>query len=88
MGSGTTLVACELINRGMWDEFKLNVNETAKGVRWNIKSIGIEIVPEFVEIARKRLSVFGELLDVFFNDEHTIKTKEDENWKTIFLNKN
>jgi DNA modification methylase len=64
MGSGTTLVACELINRGMWDEFKLNVNETAKRVKWNIKSIGIEIVPEFIEIAKKRLSVFSETLDI------------------------
>jgi len=54
-GSGTTLLAAELINRGMWSSFRLPVNEIAKSQKWNIKYIGFEIVPEYIEIAYKRL---------------------------------
>ena len=57
-GAGTTLLACELINKKMWEEFKLQVNEYAKKVDWRLKWIGIEIVPEYVEIAEKRLKPY------------------------------
>lgn len=54
-GAGTTALAVEYINHGMWDKFKLYVNPLAKRQRWNLKWIGIEIVREYCEIARKRL---------------------------------
>jgi len=54
-GSGTTLLTCELINRKMWNEFKVEVNEKAKRQDWNLKWIGIEINPEYCEIAKERL---------------------------------
>ena len=57
-GSGTTLLACELINRKMWDEFRIPVNEYARKVDWRLKWIGIEIVPEYVKIAEERLKPF------------------------------
>ena len=57
-GSGTTLVACELINRKMWDEFKIQVNECARKVDWRLKWIGIEINPEYAKIAEERLKPF------------------------------
>ena len=57
-GSGTTLLCCELINHGMWDKFKIYVNDLAKKVKWNLKWIGIDINPEYCEIARKRLEPF------------------------------
>ena len=54
-GAGTTLLACELINKRMWEEFRLPVNDYAKKVDWRLKWIGIEIVSDYVEIAEKRL---------------------------------
>jgi len=57
-GSGTTLVACELINRRMWDEFRIPVNEYARKTDWRLKWIGIEINPEYAKIAEERLKPF------------------------------
>lgn len=57
-GSGTTLVACELINRKMWDEFRIFVNEFARKTDWNLKWIGIEINPDYAKLARQRLKPF------------------------------
>jgi len=57
-GSGTTLLAAELINHGRWDEFRIPVNEYARRTKWNLKWIGIDINPEYCEIARKRLEPF------------------------------
>jgi DNA modification methylase len=57
-GSGTVAVTCELINRGMWDEFRIPVNETAKSVKWNLKWILIEINPEYCKLAEERLKPF------------------------------
>ena len=64
-GSGTTLLCCELINRKMWYQFKLPVNNIAQKTNWNLKWIGIDINPEYCEISRKRLSQFPSKLDVF-----------------------
>jgi len=58
VGSGTTCLACELINRQLWDKLGYTPNETAKKTRWNLKWIGIEINPEYVEIAKKRLKPY------------------------------
>jgi DNA modification methylase len=57
-GSGTVAYTCELINRGMWDEFRIYVNENAKRIKWNLKWIMIEINPEYCKIAEKRLEPF------------------------------
>ena len=57
-GSGTVAYTCELINRGMWDEFRVYVNETAKRIKWNLKWIMIEINPEYCKIMEKRLEPF------------------------------
>jgi DNA modification methylase len=57
-GSGTVAYTCELINRGMWDEFRIHVNDTAKRIKWNLKWIMIEINPEYCEIMEKRLGQF------------------------------
>ena len=57
-GSGTTLLACNLINFKMWDEFRIPVNDYARKTDWNLRWIGIEINPEYVEIAMKRLEPF------------------------------
>lgn len=57
-GSGTTLLACNLINFKMWDEFRIPVNDYARKTDWNLRWIGIEINPEYVEIAMKRLKPF------------------------------
>jgi len=57
-GSGTVAYTCELINRGMWDEFRIQVNNIAKNVKWNIKWILIEISPEYCKLAEKRLEPF------------------------------
>jgi DNA modification methylase len=57
-GSGTVAYTCELINRGMWDEFRIPVNETAKSVKWNLKWILIEINPEYCKLAEERLKPF------------------------------
>jgi len=54
-GSGTTLLAAELINRKEWDEFRVYVNEYAKKVDWKLKWIGIKINKEYCEMARERL---------------------------------
>jgi site-specific DNA-methyltransferase (cytosine-N4-specific) len=56
-GAGTTALAVEYINHGMWDKFRLYVNPLAKKQKWNIKWIGIEIVKEYCEIAKKRLEL-------------------------------
>jgi len=57
-GSGTTMVVAEMINRRMWDEFRLPVNDIARKVKWNLKWIGIELNSSYVEIAKQRLSRF------------------------------
>jgi len=57
-GSGTVAYTCELINRGMWDEFRVYVNDTAKRIKWNLKWIMIEINPEYCKIMEKRLEPF------------------------------
>ena len=57
-GSGTVAYVCELINRGMWDEFRVYVNENAKRIKWNLKWIMIEINPEYCRIMEKRLEPF------------------------------
>jgi len=57
-GSGTTCLACELINRQLWDELRYEPNEFARKTEWNLKWIGIEIVPRYVEIAKKRLKPY------------------------------
>ena len=57
-GSGTVAYTCELINRGMWDEFRIPVNEFAKKVKWNLKWILIEINPDYCKLAEKRLEPF------------------------------
>jgi len=55
VGSGTTCLAAEMINRGMWEKLGYEPNEIARGIKWNIKWIGIELNPEYVEIAWERL---------------------------------
>jgi DNA modification methylase len=57
-GSGTVAVTCELINRGMWDEFRIPVNNIARSVKWNIKWILIEINPEYCKLMEERLEPF------------------------------
>jgi DNA modification methylase len=57
-GSGTVAYTCELINRGMWDEFRVYVNENAKRTKWNLKWIMIEINPNYCKIIEKRLEPF------------------------------
>jgi site-specific DNA-methyltransferase (cytosine-N4-specific) len=57
-GSGTVAYVCELINRGMWDEFSIHVNEIAKRTKWNLKWIMIEINPNYCKIMEKRLESF------------------------------
>jgi DNA modification methylase/intein/homing endonuclease len=57
-GSGTVALTCEMINRGMWDKFRIYVNDIAKGIKWNLKWILIEINPRYCEIARRRLEPF------------------------------
>jgi DNA modification methylase len=47
-----------MINRGMWDKFRLYINDIAKSVKWNLKWILIEINPRYCEIARRRLEPF------------------------------
>jgi site-specific DNA-methyltransferase (cytosine-N4-specific) len=54
-GSGTVAYTCELINRGMWDEFRLPVNSIARSVKWNLKWIMIDINPEYCKLMEKRL---------------------------------
>jgi len=54
-GSGSTAVAVELINAGLWDRFRLHVNEYARSIDWNIKWIGIEVVRSYCELAMRRL---------------------------------
>ena len=58
VGSGTTCLAAELINRKLWDELDYTPNETAKKINWNLKWIGIEINPKYVEIAKRRLKPY------------------------------
>jgi len=58
VGSGTTCLACELINRQLWNELGYMPNETAKRTRWNLKWIGIELVAEYVSLAKKRLKPY------------------------------
>ena len=55
MGSGTTALTCELINRKLWDKIPYTPNEVAKKIDWNLKWIGIEIKKEYVEMAYRRL---------------------------------
>lgn len=54
-GSRTTLVVYEMINRAEWDRLKIYINEEARRTRWSLKWVGIDIVPEYCEIARSRL---------------------------------
>jgi len=68
-GSGTTMVAAELINRGLWGEFKIPVNNFARSVKWSLKWIGIEINPKYVEIALNRLKSFPKTLDEYFKTQ-------------------
>jgi site-specific DNA-methyltransferase (cytosine-N4-specific) len=58
MGSGTTALACELINRKLWDKIPYTPNKIAKDIDWNLKWIGIEINREYVEIAYRRLKPY------------------------------
>jgi site-specific DNA-methyltransferase (cytosine-N4-specific) len=57
-GSGTVAYTCELINRGMWDEFRIPVNDIAKSVKWNLKWIMIDINPEYCKMMEERLEPF------------------------------
>lgn len=57
-GSGTTMVVCEMINHGEWDKFKIYVPEHTKKLNWNLKWCGIEINPNYIEIAKKRLEPY------------------------------
>jgi len=57
-GSGTTCLACELINRQKWDELDYTPNEAVKRTKWNLKWIGIEINENYVRIAEKRLEPY------------------------------
>lgn len=69
-GSGTTFVACEMINRHMWEDLRYEPNEAIKKTEWNIKWIGIEINPEYIKIAMKRLGKFinAKKLDNFIDE--------------------
>jgi len=58
VGSGTTCLAAELINRKLWDELDYTPNETAKKINWNLRWIGIEINPKYVEMAKRRLKPY------------------------------
>jgi len=58
VGSGTTCLAAELINRSLWDKLDYVPNETAKKIDWNLKWIGIDINPKYVEIAKRRLKPY------------------------------
>jgi len=71
VGSGTTCLACELINRQLWDKLDYVPNETARRIKWNLKWIGIDIVPEYVEMARRRLSpyIHQKKLEIFLMEE-------------------
>jgi len=57
-GSGTVALTCEMINHGMWDEFKIPVNNIARKTKWNLKWILIEINPEYCKLAEERLKQF------------------------------
>jgi transcriptional regulator with XRE-family HTH domain len=57
-GSGTVALTCEMINHGMWDKFRIYVNDIAKNVKWNLKWVLIEINPKYCDIARGRLEPF------------------------------
>jgi DNA modification methylase len=57
-GSGTVALTCELINHGLWDRFRLYVNDEAKKVRWSLKWILIDINPQYCRIAEDRLKQF------------------------------
>lgn len=57
-GSGTTCLAAQLINLQHWDLLDYEPNEVAKSTNWCLKWIGIEINPNYVEIAKNRLEPF------------------------------
>jgi len=65
-GSGTVGETCELINHGMWDKFRLYVNETAKKQKWSLKWILIDVNPQYCELARKRLAPYVNNLETYF----------------------
>jgi DNA modification methylase len=62
-GSGTVAYTCELINHGMWDEFRIHVNEIARKTKWSLKWILIEINPEYCKLAEERLKPFTNTID-------------------------
>ena len=72
VGSGTTCLAAQLINLKRWDLLKYEPNETAKKARWNLKWIGIEKNPRYLEIALKRIKkyMFRQLDEVFRSFEN------------------
>jgi site-specific DNA-methyltransferase (cytosine-N4-specific) len=65
-GSGTVAYTCELINHGMWDEFRIHVNQIARKTRWSLKWILIEINPEYCKLAEERLKPFRNTIDRYF----------------------
>ena len=58
IGSGTTALTCELINRRMWRLLSYEPNSTAKSIDWRLKWIGIDINPEYVRLARERIGEY------------------------------
>jgi len=57
-GAGTTCLTAQLINLKRWDLLRYNPNEIAQKTKWDLKWIGIEINPKYVEIAKHRLEPF------------------------------
>ncbi len=64
-GTGTTLAAAKMINLQMWDRLGYMANETARKIDWNLRFIGIDINPAYVEMAKRRLSSIPEKLTRF-----------------------
>jgi DNA modification methylase len=54
-----------MINRRLWDRFRLPVNEIAKSKPWDLHYLGFDISPEYCEMARRRLAELEEPLERF-----------------------
>lgn len=54
-GSGTVPYVCELINQRMWNKFRTPVNNITKKTPWSLKWIGIDINPQYCEMAQERI---------------------------------
>ena len=53
MGSGSVAVVAEKINRRLY-----GMNKIAKSITYNLKWLGVDINPKYIQIAERRLKPF------------------------------